>query len=273
MTQPIEPIRCTVGILTFNSRAVLQRVLESTEEFGERIICDGGSTDGTRELARSRGCVVLEQQPEFQRSDGSLCDFAGAMNQLLDAATEQWFFKVDSDEMPSPELTRELREALAAQPDVDGYSIPLKYVVNGAVIENASTYPMRQVRVVRSGGKARYTGSVHEGFGDPDLVIESLGAPHLLPQWPIWTLIRRWSRYLRIELREYAEQPLSVRWRTGARRHAKGARYLARRAVAVRREELRPYLPLRYEVLRVAHHVVATAVIIGLPVVRRRLAA
>ncbi len=89
-----ENLACTVGILTFNSAGVLERALDATEGFSERIICDGGSVDSTVDLAISRGCRVLRQKLEFQSADGHLSDFSGAMNQLIEAATQPWFFKV-----------------------------------------------------------------------------------------------------------------------------------------------------------------------------------
>ena len=49
---------CTVAILTFNSGKSLKRALESVKDFEDILICDGGSTDDTVEIARA-----FERQP------------------------------------------------------------------------------------------------------------------------------------------------------------------------------------------------------------------
>lgn len=269
VTAAERAIPCTVGVLTFNSVSVLARALDATERFAERIICDGGSTDGTAELARRRGCVVLEQRPELRRQDGSLSDFAGAMNQLLERATQPWFFKVDSDEVPSEELVRELAATLPSERAVDGFVVRMKYVVDGVVMEDASTYPMRQLRVIRRLPGWRYVGIVHEHLDQSGRSIGELAHPLLLPQWPARTLVRRWWRYLMIDVDAVLGKPASERWRTAARQHLKSAKYLAWRNTVVARRGSRPRLPLRYEVMRVVNHLVAVPLLLAAPVVNR----
>ena len=44
-------ILCTVAVLTKNSAETLARALESAKEFAEIIVCDGGSTDRTLDIA------------------------------------------------------------------------------------------------------------------------------------------------------------------------------------------------------------------------------
>lgn len=46
-------IQATIAILTHNSADTLPHALRSVGEFAETIICDGNSTDETRELARA----------------------------------------------------------------------------------------------------------------------------------------------------------------------------------------------------------------------------
>ena len=56
-----EKIPCSVSILTLNSANGLRACLESLKDFGEIIICDGNSTDDTRDIARSFGAKVIKQ--------------------------------------------------------------------------------------------------------------------------------------------------------------------------------------------------------------------
>ena len=55
-----ERINATVGILTFNSGKVLRRALESVSDFDDILLCDGGSTDDTLEIARAVGARVMQ---------------------------------------------------------------------------------------------------------------------------------------------------------------------------------------------------------------------
>jgi len=45
-------IKCSVGILTFNSGDNLEKCLKSLSDFDEIIVCDGGSADSTVEIAK-----------------------------------------------------------------------------------------------------------------------------------------------------------------------------------------------------------------------------
>lgn len=256
-------IECTVGILTFNSALTLGRTLEATKSFTERIICDGGSTDGTLELARRHGCMVLMQDLQFKRADNSLCDYAGAMRQLLAAGTTEWFFKVDSDEVPSAELLQELRRTLAPNCRATGFKVPLKYLVDGRIVADATTYPMRQLRIIRARSGLTYSGKVHEHIDTTGHTIEDLQHPMLLPQTTIRTLIPRWWRYLKIEIDSVRPVPRRCRWQLHARRHARAVKYLTWRYTKVLRSGAKPRLPFRYEVLRVANHLIAVVLLLS----------
>ena len=43
----MDRIPCTVGIITHNNEATIERALESVKEFAEIIVCDGASTEKT----------------------------------------------------------------------------------------------------------------------------------------------------------------------------------------------------------------------------------
>lgn len=97
-------IKCTLGILTFNCAETLERCLQSAKGFEEIIIADGGSTDGTLEIAKRYGARVISQSVKGKPIE----DFAKERNLLLGAATEPWFFYLDSDEIASTELLSDI---------------------------------------------------------------------------------------------------------------------------------------------------------------------
>jgi len=51
-----------VGILTLNNEDVIKNALDSVKKFNEIIICDGGSSDRTLEIARKYNCKILYQK-------------------------------------------------------------------------------------------------------------------------------------------------------------------------------------------------------------------
>ncbi len=252
MEQP--PIPCTVGILTFNSADTLAATLAATAAFGERIVCDGGSTDGTLELAAAHGCRVIRQDPAFQGEGGHLLDFTGAMNQLVDTATEPWFFKVDADELPSAELVDELARVLASGAD-RAFEVGMRYVVDGRVIEDATTYPITQVRVFPRRPGIRYSSPVHEEVDLGATPVEGLRGVLLLPQPLVRRNVLKWGRYLMIEARQARGRGMRRWWRDDGRVYARRVRYLSWRYTKVLRSGRRPRLPLRYELARVINAV------------------
>lgn len=86
----------SVVIIAKNEAARLEACVLACRPFADEIVVvDGGSTDGTKELARSLGCVVHENEwPGFgpQRNFGA------------ERAANDWIFWVDADEVVGPEL-------------------------------------------------------------------------------------------------------------------------------------------------------------------------
>src|SRR5690606_33501569 len=98
--------------LTYNSADTLAEALESVKDFGEILISDGGSSDATLEIARRYGCRVMSQS----NPGHPIRNFSFERNRMVEAATYDWFFYIDSDERASPELIEAIREAVTASP-------------------------------------------------------------------------------------------------------------------------------------------------------------
>ena len=158
----MEKIRCTAGILTYNSAQTLRRVLESVKDFDDIILCDGGSTDATLKIARAYGARVVAQDAQFKDADGRLKNYAGVRNQLLDSAKNRWILFIDSDEAASPELVREVARVVQEDSRCDGWRVPERFVVAGRPIDYASNYPGYQYRLLRTDRGVRFVKPVHE---------------------------------------------------------------------------------------------------------------
>jgi len=156
-------IPCSVGILTFNSAASLERCLDSVKNFAEIIVCDGGSADSTLEIARSRGCVTIEQDVEFKQPDNRIADFSGVRNQMLKTATQPWFLYVDSDECLSSEAAEEIGKLVSLDSQgISAFDVPRIYELEGKLVECSSTYPNYQIRLFRLRDVDGFMKPVHE---------------------------------------------------------------------------------------------------------------
>src|SRR5437660_4748144 len=96
------PESLAIIVLTHNEAENLPRCLKSIAEFGEIIVVDSGSTDGTQEIANNSGARVYHRPFE---------SFAQQRNWALencDLKTE-WVLFLDADEV----ATQEFRQAVA----------------------------------------------------------------------------------------------------------------------------------------------------------------
>lgn len=127
-------IPLTCYIRTFNEATRIGPVVEKVAELGaEIVVVDSGSTDDTREIARSAGAKVIEKKWKgngFQKRNGE------------DAASNDWLLDLDADEILSPELQQEINELFADGPPAPGiFSLKLVTVPpvpKGAVWHHAS---------------------------------------------------------------------------------------------------------------------------------------
>ena len=151
----------SVGILTRNSGATLRRALESVKECSDIIVCDGGSTDDTLQIAAQFGARILSQNKTFLDEHGRLFDYGGARNQTLDAARENWFFALDSDEYAGPDLIEAMRQVVTTRAE-GAFWVNRKYTRHGVVIDYATTYPNRQMRFFSKRSVTRFIKKMHE---------------------------------------------------------------------------------------------------------------
>ncbi|MBI5405871.1 glycosyltransferase family 2 protein [Candidatus Kaiserbacteria bacterium] len=205
-----DKIPCTVAILTRNNAATVPRCLDSVRDFAEIIVCDGGSTDGTLEIARAAGARILNQDKAHQDDQGRIIDFAGVRNQTLAAASYDWFFYLDSDEYIDSGLVEEIRNIIASSA-IGAYFVPRLYVVDGAIVRCASTYPNQQMRFFSRTVATQFKKSIHERIElAPGIVPKRLVHAMYVPLSPDATELRaKWRRYLSLE--DARRAPLTLR--------------------------------------------------------------
>lgn len=172
-------IPATIGMLTYNSEKNLARALASVANFAEIIVADGGSTDKTLAMARAAGARVVQQSnPGHQ-----ITDFARERNLTLAAATQPWFFYLDSDEIMSPELVERIRAIANEQAHPCG-AYRVRYLkTNTDASKIYRTYnEYYQIRLVRTDIGARFERMVHEYIRIPTGVsVGQTEAPWFVP--------------------------------------------------------------------------------------------
>lgn len=135
----------------------MPRLLDSVTAWASRVLVfDTGSTDGTLELCRARGCDVVE------------CEWEGTFRQrarcMSECADSPWILLLDADEIVEPELADAIREAVTnGDPRINGYALRRTVHFEGAWLRR-TFQPEFRLRLVR-GGKARIVGSGASGHG------------------------------------------------------------------------------------------------------------
>jgi tetratricopeptide (TPR) repeat protein len=136
----------TAALIVRDEAAVLEDCLESIADVADEIvIVDTGSTDGTIDIARRRGAVVIEHP----WAD----DFAEARNVGLERATGDWVLYIDADER-LVEPDRHRMQALLRGSD----AAALRVLFHPQL--DASAY--LEFRIWRNHPSIRFEGIIHE---------------------------------------------------------------------------------------------------------------
>lgn len=119
----------SVIVATRNEEKNLPRCLEALRDAGEVYVIDSGSTDATPEIARSFGAKVVQ----FHYKGGWPKKRQWAMDTL--PLNFDWILLLDADEVLAPELSDEIRHAIASEA-ADGYYISLQMYFLGRVLRH-----------------------------------------------------------------------------------------------------------------------------------------
>jgi glycosyltransferase involved in cell wall biosynthesis/tetratricopeptide (TPR) repeat protein len=118
----------------------------------EIVVCDTGSTDRTREIAREKGAKVVE----FPWID----HFAAARNACLEHASGEWIFWLDADDRLDVENREKLRLLLANLPNENvGYSMKCRCLADPA---HGTETTVDHIRLFRNDPRIRWRYRVHE---------------------------------------------------------------------------------------------------------------
>ena len=152
-------------ILTQNEADNLPRCLESVAGFGEIIVLDSGSDDGTKEIATRAGARLYEHPFE---------GFGQQRNWALENCEPKrdWILFLDADEIATPEFRSAVESAIRnADDSIAGFYCCWKMMLDSRWLKRSDSFPKWQLRIVRR-GRADFIDSGHgqkEGRVDGEL--------------------------------------------------------------------------------------------------------
>lgn len=119
------------------------------------VVVSEDTTDRTEEIAKSYGAKTLRRKFD---------DYAKQRQASLDAATGEWCLWIDPDERATPQLAKEIKQALAADPQFVAVDIPFSIRFLGRTMSWGGLGSEHHIRLFRR-TKARFVGgALHESL-------------------------------------------------------------------------------------------------------------
>ena len=187
----------SVVIITKNERRNLPQCLQSVRFADEVMVVDDFSSDGTPEVARAAGALVIARAWE---------GYAAQRQHGITAATREWILWLDADERVTPALRDEIEAVLRGDGHGrDAYLVPRRHVFLGEWLRHGGEYPALQLRLVRRNKAILRQVLVHESIDDAGLDVGRLENPidHLSSP-SLRTRITKARRYARLAAAEVA---------------------------------------------------------------------
>jgi glycosyltransferase involved in cell wall biosynthesis len=207
-----------VIILALDERVNIGKAIASVGGRVPVIVVDSGSTDDTRDIARANGAEVLEH---------AFVDYASQRNWALERAESRfrWVFFLDADEEITPELWRDIDDAIARD-DLDGAYVGLTFVVLGRELEHGGFGSAALLRLMRP-TLARFTRGTNERVDDSAMRVTKLGAKlRHADAKPLAEWFKKHVRYAQREAQHYLDGDDRKRGLEGFGLRTKGARMI-----------------------------------------------
>jgi glycosyltransferase involved in cell wall biosynthesis len=190
--------RLSAVLITKDEARDLPACLESLRALApEIVVVDGGSADGTVELARRAGARV-----EHRDFDA----YAAQKQAALDLATGDWVLSIDADERLSPELAAEVRAVLEADGPADGYELPYEVRFLGRRLRFGGLGSERHLRLFRRGRGRFVGGALHEGIALDGTARRLRGRVIHLPYRDVDEYLDKLARYTTFAARKRFER-------------------------------------------------------------------
>jgi glycosyltransferase involved in cell wall biosynthesis len=149
MSSPAGLLDLSVAVIARDAERTIEATLRSVRGLARRVVVvDSGSTDGTLDLCRAHGAVVIEHPWE---------GYVRQKQFALDQCDSTWVLSLDSDESLDAEAADAVRGAVAGDdPAVGGYQLNRRVRV-GEIDLRHTWQPEWRTRLVRR-AQARWAG-------------------------------------------------------------------------------------------------------------------
>ena len=201
-------MKLSIGIMVKNEEAHLRNCLGALmplleELSGEIVVLDTGSTDSSKEIARSFTDKVYERAWND--------DFGAMRNHLLEFCSGEWFFWVDADEVLADH--RPVVAFLSSEASTK-YNAASLTIRNWTILDDADPnwVDARLVRLFRRTKGLRFEGAIHEQpifsgpFVELDAILNHYGYINNDPE----LMERKFERNKQILLRELSKDKYNV---------------------------------------------------------------
>lgn len=198
---PGPGMKIDVLIPTLNESDHIVEAIRSARMLGDVFVLDSLSTDGTQELARREGAVVMEHK---------FVNYSLQKNWGLDNLPFKgdWIFILDADERITPELRDHILRMIRERPDVEGYYINRELLFMGQCVRGGGLFPAWNLRLFKR-GRARYEErSVHEHMVCQGPTLYMPGVMLHVRRETMAAYVQKHIRYADMESSEWVAQKL-----------------------------------------------------------------
>jgi glycosyltransferase involved in cell wall biosynthesis len=133
--------KLSIIILTYNENIHLRRCINSIQDMATEIfIVDSFSSDKTVELAQSLGANVYQNKWK---------NYATQFNWGLENCPikTKWVMRLDADEVITPKLATEIKEAICIDDGTKGFVLNRGHVFLDKKMKHGGTYPTKLLRI------------------------------------------------------------------------------------------------------------------------------
>lgn len=188
-------MKLSTVLIVSNEASNLAACVRSVSWADECVVVEHGSMDNTLEIARGLG-VSVSQTPDWP-------GFGAQKNRALNLAAGEWILSIDADERVSPELAREITDALqkaSTGSQSVAFEIPRLTQFCGVWIRHCGWTPDYVLRLFKR-GEAHFSDDwVHEKLQlmRPETTVVRLKNPLLHYSYPTpehyWRKLQRYSQ-------------------------------------------------------------------------------
>lgn len=144
--------KITAIIPTLNEEIHIEAAIKSVSFADEIIVIDSYSTDDTVILAEKHNVKIIKRKFD---------DFSTQKNHAIDQAKHSWIYVLDADERVTPEVQKEILEAVKNPKDYVGFYVRRSFYFAGKHIKFGGCQRDKVVRLFLK-ENCSYEGVVHE---------------------------------------------------------------------------------------------------------------